>query len=43
MTDEEVVGILSQLGTRPAASLLASLPKERAAVLSQRLLAPEKR
>ena len=38
MSDEEVQGVLQQLGVRPAAGLLAALPKERAAVLSRRLL-----
>jgi flagellar motility protein MotE (MotC chaperone) len=38
MSDEEVEGVLRQLGVRPAAGLLAALPKERAAVLSRRLL-----
>lgn len=39
MSDEEVQGVLQQLGVRPAAGLLAALPKERAAVLSRRMLA----
>jgi hypothetical protein len=38
MSDEEVEGVLRQLGVRPAAGLLAALPKERAAALSRRLL-----
>ena len=31
MSDDEVQGVLQQLGVRPAAGLLAALPKERAA------------
>ena len=38
MSDEEVQGVLEQLGVRPAAGLLAALPKERAAILSRRML-----
>jgi hypothetical protein len=38
MSDDEVQGVLEQLGVRQAAGLLAALPKERAAVLSRRLL-----
>lgn len=38
MSDDEVEGVLRQLGVRPAAGLLAALPKERAAALSRRLL-----
>lgn len=38
MSDEEVEGVLRQLGVRSAAGLLAALPKERAAALSRRLL-----
>ncbi len=38
MSDEEVHGVLEQLGVRPAAGLLAALPKERAAILSRRML-----
>jgi hypothetical protein len=41
MSDEEVEGVLRQLGVRPAAGLLAALPKERAAALSRRLLAKD--
>jgi len=40
LTDEEVVGILTQLGARQAASLMGALPKDRAAVISHRLLVP---
>lgn len=42
MSDGEVQGVLQQLGVRPAAGLLAALPKERAAALSRRLLASGK-
>lgn len=42
MSDEEVEGVLRQLGVRPAAGLLAALPKERAAALSRRLLSTGK-
>ena len=38
MSDDEVQGVLEQLGVRQAAGLLAAFPKERAAVLSRRLL-----
>ena len=38
MSDDEVQGVLQQLGVRPAAGLLAALPKERAAALSRRML-----
>jgi len=41
LTDDEVVGILTQLGARQAASLLSALPKDRAAILSHRLLRPD--
>ena len=42
MSDTEVEGVLQQLGVRPAAGLLAALPKERAAALSRRLLSSGK-
>lgn len=38
MSDDEVQGVLQQLGVRPAAGLLAALPKERAALLGRRML-----
>jgi hypothetical protein len=38
MSDAEAQRVLQQLGVRPAARLLAALPKERAAVLSRRML-----
>ena len=38
MSDENVEGILAQLGPRPAAVLLAQLPAERGAALSLRLI-----
>jgi flagellar motility protein MotE (MotC chaperone) len=43
MSDDEVQGVLEQLGVRQAAGLLAALPKERAAVLSRRLLHVDQR
>jgi hypothetical protein len=38
MSDDEVQGVLEELGVRQAAGLLAAFPKERAAALSRRLL-----
>ncbi len=40
LRDDEVEGILRQVGVRQAAALLAGMPKERAADLSRRLLTP---
>ena len=37
-TDDQVEGILGQLGVRQAASLLTQLPTERAALLSKRIM-----
>lgn len=41
MTDDEVEGVVRQFAPRQAAELLAAFPKERAAVLSRRLLVPK--
>lgn len=38
MSDDEVQGVLEEVGVRQAAGLLAAFPKERAAALSRRLL-----
>jgi hypothetical protein len=38
LNDDQVEGILRALGVRPASTLLALLPGERAAVLSRRLM-----
>ena len=38
LTDDQVEGILGQLGVRQAASLLTELPTERAAALSRRIM-----
>ena len=38
LTDDQVEGILGQLGVRQAASLLTQLPTERAASLSKRIM-----
>lgn len=38
MSDDETQGVIEQLGVRQAATLLSNLPKERAALLSRRLL-----
>lgn len=38
LTDDQVEGILGQLGVRQAASLLTELPTERAAALSKRIM-----
>ncbi len=42
LSDEEVEGILRAVGPRQAADFMTNLPKERAAVLSRRLLIPRK-
>jgi len=38
MRDDEIVGILTQLAPKDAASLLTALPPERAGVLGRELL-----
>ncbi len=38
LSDEQIEGVLRQMGARSAGALLAKLPPERAALLSQRLL-----
>ncbi len=38
LTDDQVEGIIGQLGVRQAASLLTQLPTERAAALSKRIM-----
>jgi hypothetical protein len=40
LSDEEVEGILRAVGPRQAADFMTNLPKERAAALSRRLMAP---
>ncbi|MEO8633729.1 MAG: hypothetical protein ABI587_00490 [Gemmatimonadales bacterium] len=40
LTDDEVEGLLRSVGPRQAADFLTNIPKERAAVLSRRLLTP---
>ncbi len=40
-TDDEVEGILRQVNVRQAAQLMSAMPKERAAELGRRLLAPQ--
>jgi hypothetical protein len=41
LSDDEVEGILRAVGPRQAADFLTNLPKQRAAALSRRLLAPQ--
>jgi len=41
LSDEEVEGLLRAVGPRQAADFLTNIPKERAAGLSRRLLAPK--
>jgi len=42
LTDDEVEGLLRAVGPRQAADFLTNIPKERAAKLSRRLLAPDR-
>jgi hypothetical protein len=41
LSDDEVEGLLRAVGPRQAADFLTNIPKERAAVLSRRLLVPK--
>jgi flagellar motility protein MotE (MotC chaperone) len=41
LSDDEVEGILRAVGPRQAADFLANIPRERAALLSRRLLVPK--
>ena len=40
LSDDEVEGLLRAVGPRQAADFLSNIPKERAALLSRRLLIP---
>jgi flagellar motility protein MotE (MotC chaperone) len=41
LSDDEVEGILRAVGPRQAADFMTNIPKERAAILSRRLLVPK--
>lgn len=41
LSDDEVEGLLRSVGPRQAADFLTNIPKERAALLSRRLLTPK--